>query len=317
VCDQYGADILRLWVVGTDYTEDQRIGPEILKHQAEAYRRLRNTLRYLLGSLDGYAAAEKVAYADMPELERWVLHRLAELDATFRQAVEDFDFHKIATELHNFCAVDLSAFYFDIRKDAIYCDAPKALRRRAGRTVMAELFSFLTAWLAPITCFTAEEAWLARPKDMPDGAKDSVHLRTYPEIPSAWLDAALGEKWKMVRALRRVVTGALELERAEKRIGSSLQAAPRVHAAPEYLEAFKGLDLCEIFITSDSELLEGKGQDKGPPGAFTLPDVAGVAVEPLPAHGNKCARCWQVLEEVGKSVQHPLLCRRCEAAVTT
>ena len=227
VCDQYGADILRLWVVGTDYTEDQRIGPEILKHQAEAYRRLRNTLRYLLGSLDGYAAdTEKVAYADMPELERWVLHRLAELDASFRQAVEDFDFHLIATELHNFCAVDLSAFYFDIRKDAIYCDAPKTLRRRAARTVMAELFSFLTAWLAPITCFTAEEAWLARPQDVPDGGKESVHLRVYPEIPPAWLDAALGEKWKTVRTLRRVVTGALELERAEKRIGSSLQAAP-------------------------------------------------------------------------------------------
>ena len=226
VCDQYGADILRLWVVGTDYTEDQRIGPEILKHQAEAYRRLRNTLRYLLGSLAGFAAAEKLEHAQLPELDRWVLHRLAELDAMFRQAVHDFDFHKIATELHNFCAVDLSAFYFDIRKDAIYCDAPKALRRRAARTVMAEVFSFLTAWLAPITCFTAEEAWLLRPQDVPDGKADSVHLRLYPTIPAGWLDPALGEKWKTVRALRRVVTGALELERAEKRIGSSLQAAP-------------------------------------------------------------------------------------------
>jgi len=194
VCDQYGADILRLWVVGTDYTEDQRIGPEILKHQAEAYRRLRNTLRYLLGSLSGFTAAEKVEAGQLPELERWVLHRLAELDATFRQAVDDFDFHKIATELHNFCAVDLSAFYFDIRKDAIYCDAPKTPRRGAARTVMAEVFSFLTAWLAPITCFTAEEAWLLRPKDVPDGMADSVHLRLYPTIPAGWLDPALGEK---------------------------------------------------------------------------------------------------------------------------
>ena len=183
VCDQYGADILRLWVVGTDYTEDQRIGPEILKHQAEAYRRLRNTLRYLLGSLDGFTAAEKVEFTQLPELERWVLHRLAELDALMRQAVDDFDFHTIATELHNFCAVDLSAFYFDIRKDAIYCDAPKTLRRHAARTVMAEVFSFLTAWLAPITCFTAEEAWLMRPRDVPDGAAESVHLRLYPDDP--------------------------------------------------------------------------------------------------------------------------------------
>ena len=311
VCDQYGADILRLWVVGTDYTEDQRIGPEILKHQAEAYRRLRNTLRYLLGSLAGYSVAEKVAYADMPELERWVLHRLAELDAVFRAAVDDFDFHKIATELHNFCAVDLSAFYFDIRKDAIYCDAADALRRRAARTVMAELFSFLTAWLAPITCFTAEEAWLARAPDVPDGAAESVHLRLYPEIPPAWLDAGLGEKWKTVRALRRVVTGALELERAEKRIGSSLQAAPHVHVAKEYIAAMKDLDLAEICITSGGELIEGE------PAAtdFKLADVPGVGVAPLLAEGTKCARCWQVLLEVGKSAKHPLICRRCEEAV--
>jgi isoleucyl-tRNA synthetase len=311
VCDQYGADILRLWVVGADYTEDQRIGPEILKHQAEAYRRLRNTLRYLLGSLDGFSASERVEFKDLPELERWVLHRLAELDAMFRLAVEDFDFHKIATELHNFCAVDLSAFYFDIRKDAIYCDAPKALRRRAARTVMAELFSFLTAWLAPITCFTAEEAWLARPKDMPDGAAESVHLRLYPAIPNTWLDTALGEKWKTVRSLRRVVTGALELERAEKRIGSSLQAAPHVHVAPEYVAAMKGLDLAEICITSAGDLLA----NPSPPGAFALPEVAGVSVVPALAHGEKCARCWQVLPEVGKSAKHPLLCQRCEAAV--
>ena len=222
-------------MVGTDYTEDQRIGPEILKHQAEAYRRLRNTLRYLLGSLAGYSAAEKVAYADMPELERWVLHRLAELDALFRVAVDDYDSHKIATELHNFCAVDLSAFYFDIRKDANYRDAPRALRRRAARTVMAELFSFLTAWLAPITCFTAEEAWL------PPGAGHAGW--SCGERASAALSrdragvARCGPRRevKTVRALRRVVTGALERERAEKRIGSSLQAAPHVHVAKEYI----------------------------------------------------------------------------------
>jgi isoleucyl-tRNA synthetase len=311
VFDQYGADILRLWVVATDYTEDQRIGPEILKHQAEAYRRLRNTLRYLLGSLDSFSAAEKVEIGQLPELERWVLHRMAELDAVFRAAVDDFDFHRIATELHNFCTSDLSAFYFDVRKDAIYCDAPKALRRRAARTVMAELFSFLTAWLAPITCFTAEEAWLARPRDVPDGMAESVHLRLYPAIPKGWRDDALGEKWKTIRALRRVVTGALELERAEKRLGSSLQAAPAVHAAPEYGAAMKGLDLGEICITSGGHLADAAA----PAGAFSLPEVSGVAVVPTLAHGNKCARCWQVLEEVGKSSKHPLLCQRCEAAV--
>jgi isoleucyl-tRNA synthetase len=311
VCDRYGADILRLWVVGTDYTEDQRIGPEILKHQAEAYRRLRNTLRYLLGSLDGYSAVERVRPGDMPELERWVLHRMSELDALFRPAVDDFDFHRIATELHNFCAVDLSAFYFDVRKDSIYCDAPSSPRRRAARTVMAELFSFLTAWLAPITCFTAEEAWLARPGDVPDGAKDSVHLRVYPTIPAGWRDDALGEKWRSVRTLRRVVTGALERERAEKRIGSSLQAAPHVHVTPDYVAAFEGLDLREICITSGGDLVQGAA----PAEAFTLPDVPGVAVVSALAAGNKCARCWQVLEEVGQSASHPLICHRCEEAV--
>jgi isoleucyl-tRNA synthetase len=177
---------------------------------------------------------------------------------------------------------------------------------------MAELFSFLTAWLAPITCFTAEEAWLARPTwDVPDGAAESVHLRLYPVIPAAWLDPALGEKWKVVRTLRRVVTGALEIERAEKRLRSSLEAAPRVHAAPEYLAAMKGLDLAEICITSGGALSESEPSA----GDFTLPDVAGVGVAPVRADGGKCARCWQVLTEVGKSHSHPDLCLRCEAAV--
>ena len=283
VCDQYGADILRLWVVGTDYTEDQRIGPEILKHQAEAYRRLRNTLRYLLGSLAGYSAAEKVAYADMPELERWVLHRLAELDAVFRPAVDDFDFHKIATELHNFCAVDLSAFYFDIRKDAIYCDAPDALApaRRAHGDGGAVLLPHRVA--RPHHLLHRRGGVAGAAPDVPDGAAESVHLRLYPEIPLAWLDAALGEKWKTVRALRRVVTGALELERAEKRIGSSLQAAPHVHVAKEYVAAMKDLDLAEICITSGGELIEGEPAASD----FKLADVPGVGVAPLLADGDQ------------------------------
>ncbi len=311
VCDQYGADILRLWVVGTDYTEDQRIGPEILKHQAEAYRRLRNTLRYLLGSLDGYSSDETVGHGEMPELERWVLHRLAELDTVLRRAVDDYDFHTIATELHNFCAVDLSAFYFDIRKDSIYCDA-------AARPAVGGAHGHGRGLLVPDRVAGADHllhrrggvARAAERHARRQGRERSPAL--YPIIPPAWLDAALGEKWKTVRALRRVVTGALELERAEKRIGSSLQAAPHVHVAPEYLKALEGLDLSEICITSGGHLVVGEA----PAGAFTLPDVAGVAVVPSLAQGTKCARCWQVLEEVGKSAVHPLLCLRCEDAVS-
>ena len=267
VCDQYGADILRLWVVGTDYTEDQRIGPEILKHQAEAYRRLRNTLRYLLGSLDGYSSAETVSHAEMPELERWVLHRLAELDAMLRRAVDDYDFHTIATELHNFCAVDLSAFYFDIRKDAIYCDAAGTPRRRAARTVMAEVFSFLTAWLAPITCFTAEEAWLARPNDMPDGKAESVHLRLYPDHPRAH-----GSMRRWARSgrpcARCAASSPARWNWSAPRSVSARACRPRRTSMPRRnIEALEGLDLSEICITSGGDLVEGRGAV--PAGAFT------------------------------------------------
>ncbi len=308
VIDEYGADILRLWVVSADYSEDLRIGKEILKHQSEMYRRLRNTLRYLLGALDGFAAEERVAAAEMPELERWVLHRLAEMDQTVRQACADFEFHAIFTVLHNFCAVDLSAFYFDIRKDALYCDRPDALRRRACRTVMERLFDCLTAWLAPILCFTAEEAWLARHGDAPG---TSVHLRLFPEVPAAWLDADLAAKWQTVRDVRRVVTGALELERAQRRIGASLQAAPSVHVTADQAAAFAGLSLAEIVITSSAELVVGQPLVE----AFALDDVPGVAVVPRLAEGGKCQRCWRVLAEVGRTAGHEDLCQRCADVV--
>jgi isoleucyl-tRNA synthetase len=301
-----GADILRLWVVGSDYEDDLRIGPEILKQHTDVYRRLRNTLRYLLGNLKDFSESERVEAKAMPELERWVLHRLAELDRALRAACDDFAFHRFFADLHSFCASDLSAFYFDVRKDALYCDPASSPVRRAARTVLDVLFETLTAWLAPFTCFTAEEAWLAR---HPDGI--SVHLRVFPEIPASWRDDALAAKWEKVRALRRVVTGALEKERAEKRIGSSLQAAPTVHATADYLGALAGLDLAEIAITSGARLVEGAP----PAGAFVLSDVPGVGVVPSTAAGEKCERCWKVLPEVGHDARFPGTCRRCAAAV--
>jgi isoleucyl-tRNA synthetase len=306
VADEHGAEILRLWVVGSDYTEDLRVGPEIIRYQVDTYRRLRNTLRYLLGALDGFAAAERAAPAAIPELERWVLHRLFELDRLLRRSAEDCDFHRFYSALHNFCAVDLSAFYFDIRKDALYCDAPASPRRRAARTVLDHLFHCLTAWLAPALCFTAEEAWLARfPSE-----DDSVHLRTFPEVPEDWEDAALARRWERVRDVRRVVTGALEVERAEKRIGSSLQASPAVYLPAEALAAFDGLDAAELFITSGARLLA----EAPPADAFTLADVPEVGVVPEPARGTKCARCWRVLEEVGAGEPGDL-CGRCAEVV--
>ncbi len=302
VISQSGADILRLWVVGSDYSEDLRIGPEILKYHADIYRRIRNTLRYLLGNLDGFDASERVAVADMPELERWVLHRLGEIDRSLRDACTRLEYHHIFTELHNFCAVDLSAFYLDIRKDSLYCDRADDPRRRATRTVLDALFNCLTAWVAPFCCFTAEEAWLARhPSET-----DSVHLRTFPEIPAEWRDDALAAKWEKIRDLRRVVTGAIELERAEKRIRSSLEAAPVVYTSADYADVLKGIDLAEIAITSDADLQSGAA----PASAFTLADVAGVAVVPALAGGAKCVRCYRVLPEVSAE-----LCVRCADAV--
>ena len=302
-----GADILRIWVVASDYSEDLRIGPEMLKHQADAYRRLRNTFRYLLGNLEGFDEAERVPIDETPELERWVLHRLAELDALVRGACDAFDFHSLFIALHNFCAVELSAFYFDIRKDSFYCDPSDAMRRRAARTVLDQLFSCLTAWLAPILCFTAEEAWLARHP----GDGESVHLRLFPEIPLEWIDAPLAAKWNKIRKLRRVVTGALEVERAEKRIGSSLQAHPIVHASAEDIAMLEGTDFAEICITSGISVTD----DAPPAAAFTVAEVPGVAVVPGTAAGEKCQRCWRVLAEVGAHHGHEGVCLRCADAV--
>ncbi|MCC6470824.1 MAG: isoleucine--tRNA ligase [Alphaproteobacteria bacterium] len=313
VTAQHGADILRLWVVASNYAEDLNIGPEIIKSTVDSYRRLRNTLRYLLGALAGFSEAERVAEKEMPELERFVLHRLAELDQVVRKGADDFDFHEIYVQLHQFCAVDLSAFYFDIRKDSLYCDRPDDKRRRACRTVMDQVFQCLTAWLAPILCFTAEEAWLARRAEQGGKGEESVHLRLYPAVPAQWRDDALAQRWEKLRAARRVVTGALERERAAKRIGSSLQAAPVLYAEDAWQRALAGADMDEICITSG--LAVAALTDAPKDGLFTLPDVPGIAVAFQPAQGHKCERCWRVLPEVGKAPARPGLCLRCTGAV--
>jgi len=308
VNDKYGAETLRLWVVASDYTEDLRFGPNILKQLVDGYRRLRNTLRFLLGNLNSFDPARRVDPADMPEPERWVLHRLWEMDRMVRHTCSEYAFHTLYTALYRFCDQDLSAFYFDIRKDSLYCDGADDPGRLATLTVLDEVFSCLTAWMAPILCFTAEEAWLARNGDRPD---TSVHLRTFPEVPDAWRDDALAAKWAEIRAVRRVVLGAMEVERAEKRIGSSLQAAPRVHLSQALAETVEGVDLAEICITSAVEV----STDPAPETAFQLDDVPGVAVVPALAPGDKCERCWRVLPEVGTDPAVPGTCLRCAGVV--
>lgn len=313
---KYGIEILRLWAAAQDFTDDLRISEEILQTSVDAYRKMRNTLRYLLGALHGYdETLEHVPHDRMPSLERFMLHRLHELDIVVREGYESYDFKKVYAALFNFCVVDLSAFYLDIRKDSLYCDRPDDNRRKACRTVMHEIFMRLTAWLAPIMPFTMDEAWLSRfPSET-----DSVHLRTFPKTPSDWHDGALAENWRTIRRLRRVVNGALEVERREKRIGSSLEAAPHVHVTdPSYRAALAAettgeVDdfLAELSITSQAHLVDGAASDT----AFRLDDTPDIAVVSGRADGRKCARSWKYSTEIGADKRYPELSPRDADAV--
>ena len=338
VADQFGIEILRLWTASSDFTEDLRISDDILKTNAESYRRLRNTLRYLLGALEGFTAEESLlsdhsgegrnlgqtgakldevpAFAgmsgsieDMPGLERWVLHRLAESDALVRKSYETFDYKRVMSAMLNFCGVDLSAIYFDIRKDSLYCDAPSDIRRRAARTVMSLVLERLLTWLAPIMPFTTEEAFLM--SHFADRA-DSVHLLTFPQTPESWLDAAHAERWERIFKVRRVVTGALEVERREKRIGASLEAAPEVYIEDKALiDAFEGESPADLFITSGAKLIHGAG----PADAYRLEDTPGVSVVPAKAGGIKCARSWKYFDPATADPEYPDITPRDAAAV--
>ncbi|MBB3992838.1 isoleucyl-tRNA synthetase [Sulfitobacter undariae] len=306
IIQQYGADILRLWVAQTDYTNDQRIGDEILKGTSDSYRRLRNTMRYMLGALSDFTEADRVDAADMPELERWVLHRLAELDTVVRDGYSRFDFQGVFRAIFEFATLDLSAFYFDIRKDALYCDGD-TLRRRAARTVLDLLFHRLTTWLAPVLVFTMEEVWLERM----GGEGSSVHLQDIPATPEGWLDTELAAKWAKVRAARRVVTAALEVQRTAKVIGASLEAAPVVYVEDAAQRAaLESVSFDDVTITSQITVTG----DAAPEDAFRMPETDGVAVSFVLAQGEKCARCWKVLPDVGTH-KHAGVCARCDDAV--
>jgi isoleucyl-tRNA synthetase len=301
-----GADILRLWVMTSDYADDLRVGKTIIQTNVDAYRKLRNTIRWMLGTL-AHDKGEVIALADLPELEQLMLHRLAELDELVRENYDAFDFKKIARALIDFANVELSAFYFDIRKDTLYCDAPSSQRRRAALHVIRNIFDSMVTWMAPMLPFTMEEAWLSR-----DPTAVSVHLEQFPAIPPEWKNEALAGKWKKVRAIRSVVTGALEIERKDKRIGSSLEAAPVVHVTDSVLRAaLDGLDFSEICITSDIAV-DGA---EGPAEAFRLPEVPGVSVEPALAEGTKCARSWRITKDVGSDPQYPDVSARDAAAL--
>ncbi len=298
VIAQSGADILRLWVCATDYADDQRIGPEILKNTIETYRKLRNTIRWMLGSLAHFHDNDRIKADDMPELERLMLHRLSEVDEVVRQAYANFDYKTVVATLATFMNTELSAFYFDVRKDTLYCDPPSSVARKSALTVIDYLFRTITTWLAPILSFTAEEAWMSRYGD----ATVSVHLELFQNVLPAWRNDALAKKWETIRDVRRVVTGALEVERAAKRIGSSLEASPLVYVSDKAIFAtLFDLDLAEVCITSNAMV----SNEDAPAGAFTLSDVPGVAVVVEKAIGTKCARSWKILPTVGDDPEYP------------
>jgi isoleucyl-tRNA synthetase len=298
VIKQSGADILRLWVAACDYTDDQRIGPEILKNTVETYRKLRNTIRWMLGSLHHFKSGEKVALADMPELERYMLHELSLRAAAVQKAYEEFDYKTVVATLSAFMNTELSAFYFDIRKDTLYCDPPSSVARKAALTTIDIICDAVLKWLAPILSFTCDEAWL---QYRPDGAA-SVHLTAFPGGLESFRNDALAAKWATIRDIRRVVTGALEFERAAKKIGSSLEASPVIYVADrKLLGILFDVDIAEVCITSSYEVQEGEA----PEGAFSLNDVPGVAVVVEKAVGTKCARSWKILPTIGEDPDYP------------
>ena len=293
-----GADILRLWVASVDYTDDQRIGPEILKAVSDNYRKLRNTIRWMLGTLAHRESGDSVGYAAMTDLERLMLHKLAELDLKVREAYDNFDFARVIAALTAFLNADLSAFYFDIRKDALYCDAPSSVRRRGALEAIEHIFRAVAIWLAPVLVFTAEEAWTAR-----SAAHHSIHLEQFPAISPAWRDDQLARTWDTIRMLRLSVTGAIEIARADKLIGSSLEAAPRVYLSnPEHLKALEGVDFAEVCITSDIAIEFGAPM---PETAFRLPEAADVGVVVERARGVKCARSWRYFDPATASPDFP------------
>jgi isoleucyl-tRNA synthetase len=307
IAEKNGAEILRVVSASADYTGDLRVWDDVIKSNVDSYRRLRNTIRFMLANLSGFDERERLPHGEMPELERYMLARLAALDVSVRGAYAEYDFNRVYTELFAFCTNDLSAFYFDIRKDSLYCDRADAPRRRAARTAIDEIFRRVVTWFAPILCFTMEEAWLER---FP-GEEESVHLQVFPQTPLGWLDDSLIEKWERIRTLRRVVTGALELKRKDKVIGASLEARPILFVTPEDAALFDGIDLGEIAITSNAIV----STHPAPGDAFRLPEVADAAVVFHHAEGDKCARCWMILPEVGSHADYPDLCNRCADAV--
>ncbi|PYN13290.1 MAG: isoleucine--tRNA ligase, partial [Candidatus Rokuibacteriota bacterium] len=309
---KYGAEILRLWVTSEDYTQDIRVSMEILDRLADAYRRIRNTFRFLLGNLGDFdPARDRQSYARIDEVDRWILDRLARLIGRVRGAYEEYEFHTVFHSVHNFCAVDLSALYLDVIKDRLYTSLPDDPRRRAAQTTCYDIFAALTRLVAPILTFTSEEAW----RHLPGTRSESVHFERFPDAPREWLDDTLQRDWDRLLEVRREVAKALETARTAKLIGSALEAAVRIPRAPEDLPALlqtKRDLLPTLFLVSGVDLERSTSRSSV---TYESQDIPGLVIGVDRARGEKCERCWMRSERVGENAEHRTLCERCVPVV--
>ncbi|MDC6447601.1 isoleucine--tRNA ligase [Alphaproteobacteria bacterium] len=302
ILKKFGVDILRLWVVASDYYDDLKLDNTILQSQTDSYRRIRNTFRYLIGNLDGFSENEKIIETEFPDLEKFLLHRLWETDQIILDCIKTFNLHLMFTTLLNFCSNDLSAFYFDIRKDIIYCDGKKSKERRSSRTLLDIIFNYLVRWLAPSLSFTAEEAWKARQNEQ------SIHLEDFLITPNNYKNLRINEIWIILKQIRKVITGALEKKRSEKIIGSSLEAHVDIYLDKSTLEKVENYKMDEISITSSFSFHELNDNIDG----FSIEEVSNVKVVVSKNYGKKCQRCWKYKQ----SLIREELCERCENAIS-
>ena len=301
ILKKYGVDILRLWVVASDYYDDLKLDNAILQSQAESYRRIRNTFRFLIGNLNDFTKEEAIDESEFPELDRYLLHRLWEVDKVVQKCVSTFNFHLMFTTLLNFCSSDLSAFYFDIRKDTIYCDSKESVQRRSTRTLLNIIFNHLVRWFAPSISFTSEEAWKAM------GNKESIHLQDFLQCKNEYEDNQLNEKWSLIKNIRKVATGAIEKIREEKIIRSSLEAHIDIFVSAESYKKLEKVMFDEITITSSFSLYVIDEKSKG----FSIEDISDVIVKASKVNGEKCQRCWKYEAKLINDE----VCNRCNTVI--
>ncbi len=301
ILKKYGVDILRLWVVASDYYDDLKLDNAILQSQAESYRRIRNTFRFLIGNLSDFTEEEAIDESEFPELERYLLHRLWEVDKVVQKCVSTFNFHLMFTTLLNFCSSDLSAFYFDIRKDTIYCDSKESVQRRSTRTLLNIIFNHLVRWFAPSISFTSEEAWKAM------GNKESIHLQDFLQCKNEYEDNQLNEKWSLIKNIRKVATGAIEKIREEKIIRSSLEAHIDIFVSAKNYKKLEKVMFDEITITSSFSLYVIDEKSKG----FSIEDISDVIVKASKVNGEKCQRCWKYEAKLINDE----VCNRCNTVI--